>query len=72
MQPKKILGILRKEVDDMLVFDFSKICETYKTLDIAKRSVLKILAMSDCNRMIYYSLDRRVIIVVFGGMDFFE
>ena len=72
MQPKKILGILRKEVDDMLVFDFSKICETYKTLDITKRSVLKILAMSDCNRMIYYSLDRRVIIVVFGGMDFFE
>ena len=72
MQPKKILGILRKEVDDMLVFDFSKICETYKTLDITKRSVLKILAMSDCSRMIYYSIDRRVIIVVFGGMDFFE
>ena len=29
----------------MLVFDFSEICETYKTLDITKRNVLKILAM---------------------------
>ena len=29
----------------MLVFDFSKICETYKTLDITKQNVLKILAM---------------------------
>ena len=72
LQPKKILGILRKEVDDMLVFDFSKICETYNTLDITKRSVLKILAMSDCSRIIHCSLDRRVIIVVLSGMDFFE
>ena len=40
-----ILGILWEEVDDMLVFDFSEICETYKTLDITKRNVLKILAM---------------------------
>ena len=29
----------------MLVFDFSEICETYKTLDITRRNVLKILAM---------------------------
>ena len=40
-----ILGILWEEVDDMLVFDFSEICETYKTLDITKRNVLKILTM---------------------------
>ena len=30
----------------MFVFDFSKICEACKTLDIAKRNVLTILAMS--------------------------
>ena len=29
----------------MLVFDFSKICETYKTLYVTKQNVLKILAM---------------------------
>ena len=29
----------------MLVFDFSEICEIYKTLDITKRNFLKILAM---------------------------
>ena len=32
----------------MLVFDFSEICETYKTLDITRRNVLKILAMFYC------------------------
>ena len=45
MQPEKILGILWEEVDDMLVFDFSEICEIYKTPDITKRNVLKILAV---------------------------
>ena len=45
LKPEKILGILWEEVDDMLAFDFSEICETYKTLDIIKQNVLKILAM---------------------------
>ena len=45
MQPGKILGILWEKVDDMLVIDFSEICEIYKTLDITKQNVLKILAM---------------------------
>ena len=45
LQPGKVLGILWEEVDDLLVFDFSEICETYQTLDITKQNVLKILAM---------------------------
>ena len=45
MQPKKVLEILWEEVDYILVFDFSEIYETYKTLDITKRHVLKVLAM---------------------------
>ena len=45
LQPEKILEILWEEVDDMLVFDFSEICEIYKILDITKRNFLKILAM---------------------------
>ena len=45
MQPEKILGILWEEAGDMLVFDFSEICKTCKTLNITKRNVLKILAM---------------------------
>ena len=40
LQPENIIGILWEEVDDMLVFDFSEICETYKTVDITKRNVL--------------------------------
>ena len=45
LQPEKLLGILWEEADDMLVFDFSEIREIYKTLDITKRNVYKILAM---------------------------
>ena len=45
LQTGKIIGILWEEVDDMLVFDFSGFCETYKTLDITKCNVLKILTM---------------------------
>ena len=40
LQPENIIGILWEEVDDMLVFDFSEICETYKIVDITKRNVL--------------------------------
>ena len=41
----------------MFAFDFSKICEVYKTLDIAKRNVLTILAMSyDPTRLLQPSL----------------
>ena len=36
LKPEKILRILWEEVDDILVFEFSKICKTYKTLDITK------------------------------------
>ena len=45
LQPEKILGILWEVAGDILVFDFSEICKTYKTLNITKRNVLKILAM---------------------------
>ena len=45
LQPEKILEILWEEVDDLLMFDFSEICETNKTLDNIKRNVLKVQAM---------------------------
>ena len=43
LQPEKSLEILWKEVGHMWIFDFSENCQTYKTLDITKRNVLKIL-----------------------------
>ena len=45
LQPEKILPILWEEVDHMVVFDFSEICQTYKSLDITKRNTITILAM---------------------------
>ena len=45
LQPEKIIGILWEEISEMLVFDFSELCETCETLDITKRDVLKTLAM---------------------------
>ena len=40
----QIIEILR-EVGNILVFDFSEICESQKTVAITKQTVLKILAM---------------------------
>ena len=45
LQPEKILPILWEEVDHMVVFDFSEICQTYKSLDITKRNTITILAI---------------------------
>ena len=43
LQPEKILVILWEEVDDMLVFDFSEICETYKLSTLQNEMYLKTL-----------------------------
>ena len=39
LQPERILWNLWEELDDVLVFDFFEICETYKTLDITKKNM---------------------------------
>ena len=43
LQPEKILVILWEEVDEMLVFDFSEICETYKLSILQNEMYLKTL-----------------------------
>ena len=43
LQPKKILGILRKEVDDMLVFDFLKFVKPTKLSILQNEVYLKSL-----------------------------